>query len=74
MPHLPSPERVDAISHLCLDASRIMEDDSPALVLRLPSTAAEIEAPLATVRRAGEDLVALAKAAEVLLRRSSDAL
>lgn len=55
---------------MCLEAGRIMENESPALAMTLPSTLAELEARLATMRRAGEDILMLAIAAEAVLRRS----
>ena len=68
--HLDPPHRRhEVIASLCLEAGRIMEDESTDLALTLPASAASIAARLATARQAGEDIAALAAAAQVLLRR-----
>lgn len=64
-------EASELITALCLEAGRIMEDESPALAMSLPNVASEVAARLAAIRRAGEDIVALAAAAEVIIRRGS---
>ena len=73
-PHMPPPdpnrEHLDLMASLCLEAGRIMEDESPALALTLPESTTEIAVQLATARQAGEDIAALAAAAQVLLRRA----
>jgi hypothetical protein len=63
-------EHADLISGLCLEAGRIMEDESPALAMQLQDNAEVIRALVESARSAGQDVVALASAAEVLLRRS----
>ena len=56
-------------SELLLEAGRIMEDVSPVLALRLPSERALIAERLTYARVAGEDIVQLLSAAQVLQRR-----
>lgn len=59
----------ELIASLCLEAGRIMEDESPALALTLPASTKDIARRVANARQAGEDIAALAAAAQVLLRR-----
>ena len=74
---MPQPSEYvigDLIAGLCLEAGRIMANESPELALTLPASQRAIAARLAEVRQAGSDIVALVDAAEVLLRRGgSDA-
>ena len=65
----PPHEQLELISGLCLEAGRIMEDESPALALTLPVATQEVARRVANARQAGEDIAALAAAAQVLLRR-----
>lgn len=65
----PPHQHHKVIASLCLEAGRIMEDESTDLALTLPASAASIAVRLATARQAGEDIAALAAAAQVLLRR-----
>lgn len=69
MPPHPSPEHLDLIAGLCLEAGRIMEDESPALALILPESAVSIAERVVRIRQAGEDIAALSAAAQVVLRR-----
>ncbi len=69
MPQHPQLIRRDPISAICLEAGRIMEDESVALALTLPTSLRSLAECLATVHVAGEDIAALAAAAQVLLRR-----
>ncbi len=48
-----------------------MEDEGSALASRMPSSADGIASRIAKIRRAGEDIVAFAAAAEALARRSA---
>ena len=48
-----------------------MEDESTALALVLPASATLVDKRLAPARQAGEDIAALAAAAQVLLRRGA---
>lgn len=59
----------DLIASLCLEAGRIMEDESVALALSLPTLTSSIAEHLAAARQAGDDIAMLAAAAQVLLRR-----
>ena len=68
-PRDPNREHLDLIASLCLEAGRIMEDESPALALRLPASATLSAGRLTSALQAGEDIAALAAAAQVLLRR-----
>lgn len=70
MTHGVGAEQADLIAQLCLKAGRIMEDQSPNLALVLPETTEGIALRIAAVRRAGEDIAALAAAAEVIARRA----
>ena len=72
MPEYLARDVLELISGLCLEAGRIMENESPALALTLPMEAKQIADRLAAVHQAGEDIVSLAIAAEVLLRRAGD--
>ncbi|MDP3676490.1 MAG: hypothetical protein Q8R44_15560 [Novosphingobium sp.] len=65
----PLHQHHELIASLCLEAGRIMEDESPALALTLPGSTTGIAVQLATARQAGEDIATLAAAAQVLLRR-----
>ena len=56
-------------SELLLEAGRIMEDVSPRLALRLPIESALLLELLTCARGAGEDIVQLVSAAQVLQRR-----
>lgn len=67
----PHPHH-EVIASLCLEAGRIMEDESTGLALTLPASAALIAVRLATARQAGEDIATLVAAAQVLLRRGAD--
>jgi hypothetical protein len=67
----PRSEFAELIARLCLEAGRIMEDESPTLAMRLPGTDDGIAARLTAVRQAGEDITSLALAAEVLARRAT---
>ena len=69
LPH-PTRDCLDVIAGLCLEAGRIMEDGSPDMALTLPESTTKIAERLASARQAGEDITALAAAAQVLLRRS----
>ena len=64
----PQPHH-ELIASLCLEAGRIMEDDSPALALTLQESVVSIAERVAMIRQAGEDIAALAAAAQVVLRR-----
>ena len=68
-PRDPNREHLDLIASLCLEAGRIMEDESPALALRLPGSTTLTAERVERARQAGEDIAALAAAAQVLLRR-----
>ena len=72
MPEDPSRDLLELVSGLCLEAGRIMENESPGLALTLPQASAEIAHCIAMARQAGEDIATLATAAEVLLRRAGD--
>ena len=74
MPTTPTNEQLELIAGLCLEAGRIMEDESPALALALPFSTREVARRLANARQAGEDIAALAAAAQVLLRRGEPGL
>ena len=65
----PNPDIHRLISDLILEAGRIMEDDSPALALTLQESVVSIAERVAMIRQAGEDIAALAAAAQVVLRR-----
>lgn len=69
MPTDPTHAR-HLIQLLCLEAGRIMEDDSVDLALTLPVAQSEVEPRLAATRQAGEDIAALAAAAQVIRRRA----
>lgn len=58
------------IQLFCLEAGRIMEDESVYLALALPGAPLEVKARLAATKQAGEDIAALAAAAGVLWRRA----
>ena len=66
----PSTSR-ELIASLCLEAGRIMEDESVALALSLQTSTTSIAERLGIARRAGEDITTLVVAAQVLLRRSN---
>ena len=66
----PLHQNCELIASLCLEAGRIMEDDSVDLALTLPGAPSEVEARLAATRQAGEDIATLAAAAQVLWRRA----
>ena len=72
MPDEPTHELLELISGLCLEAGRIMENESPALALTLPPGSTDIGHRLAAVPQAGDDIPSLATAADVLLRRAGD--
>ena len=72
MPEDPTRDLHDVISGLCLEAGRIMENESPALALTLPQGSSEIAHRISAVRQAGDDIASLATAAEVLLRRAGN--
>jgi hypothetical protein len=59
----------DLIQQLCLEAGRLMEDSSVEAAHAAPALPIEINARLARLRQAAEDIAALAAAAEVLNRR-----
>lgn len=67
----PPHSHHEIIASLCLEAGRIMEDESPAMALVLPGATALINERLAAARQAGEDIATLAAAAQVLLRRGA---
>ena len=69
MPTHAHHEHLDLIATLCLEAGRIMEDESPGFALKLPESTTKIIARLQCARQAGEDIAALVAAAQVLLRR-----
>lgn len=69
MPSDPPHEPLDLVAGLCLEAGRIMEDQSPSLALSLPASTKEVARRLGNAWQAGEDIAALAAAAQVLLRR-----
>ena len=71
MPPHPTRECLDVIAGLCLEAGRIMEDGSSDLALTLPESTTKIAQRLASARQAGEDIAALAAAAQVLLQRGA---
>lgn len=74
MPTMPTAapyEHLNLIAGLCLEAGRIMEDESPSLALTLPASTTLTAERLATAQQAGEDIAALAAAAQVLLRRGA---
>ena len=58
------------VQRLCLEAGRIMEDESPTLAMSLPRSGDGIAARMACIRKAGEDIAALIGAAEVIARRA----
>lgn len=58
------------VQRLCLEAGRIMEEESPALAMALPRLGDDIAARLACARQAGEDIAALMAAAEVFAKRA----
>lgn len=68
-PRDPNREHLNLIASLCLEAGRIMEDESPVLALILPASTTKISSRLASAQQSGEDIAALAAAAQVLLRR-----
>jgi hypothetical protein len=59
----------DLVQQLCVEAGRLMEDTSVAAALAAPALPIEINARLARLRQAAEDIAALTAAAEVLNRR-----
>ena len=69
-PDPPHPHH-SLIASLCAKAGRIMEDESTALALVLPGSIALITGRLAATRQAGEDIAAIAAAAQVLLLRGA---
>ena len=69
MPQLPPCPNQDLVAGLCLEAGGIMEDESVALALTLPTSATSIAKRLEAARTAGDDIAALIAAAQVLLRR-----
>ena len=69
MPQQPPCPNQDLVAALCLEAGRIMEDESVALALTLPTSSASIAQRLEAAREAGNDIAALIAAAQVLLRR-----
>ena len=69
MPSYPQPTHRDLIASLCLEAGRIMEDESVALALTLLTSLKSLAERLATILQAAEDIAALAAAAKVILRR-----
>lgn len=60
---------MELIQRLCLEAGGIMEDVSADLALTLPASPEFINARVAQVLRAAEDITALANAAQALIRR-----
>jgi hypothetical protein len=70
MPHDTGSDFTDLVQRLCLEAGRIMEDESPALAMSLATDGHRLAAKLARARRAGEDIAALITAAEVIVRRT----
>jgi hypothetical protein len=69
MPRHPQPTHRALVVALCLEVGRIMEDESVAFALPLPTPHEKIAERLVIARQAGEDIAALAVAAQVLLRR-----
>lgn len=68
---MPEPELVDeALALLSVAIGTILEDHADAAVQAIPSDPDARAARFAALRRAGSDIVALAEAAEALLRRS----
>ena len=63
--------RKDLIAQLCLEAGRIMEDESLRCALALPTHEHAQTDYLGRIARAGEDIAKLAAAAQVLHRRFS---
>lgn len=59
----------DLITHLGLEAGRIMEDRSVELALKLPDKKDVQSERLDRAHRAGRDIVALVAAAQALQRR-----
>jgi len=62
----------ELIASLYLEAGRIMEDASPELALRIPTEGKLLNKRLHDARLAGEDVLKLISAAEVLSRRYID--
>lgn len=69
----PNPDIHRLISELILEASRIMEDESPDLALRLPLEPSLILERLTNAREAGDDVAQLMAAAQALHRRYAKA-
>lgn len=61
----------DLITHLYLEAGRIMEDASVELALTLPGGQRQRADRIDRLQQAGTDMVALATAAQALHRRYS---
>ena len=59
----------DLITHLWLEAGRIMEDSSVELALALPEQQQQRTERLERLHQAGTDIAALAAAAQALHRR-----
>lgn len=64
------PGIAELVQRLCLEAGRIMEDESPALAMAQPTSSDRLAARLIRAREAGEDIAALVAAAEVIARRA----
>jgi hypothetical protein len=64
-----SPDPLELIAHLCLEAGRIMEDTSCELALVLPLDDSAIGARLKMARDAADDILALIAAAQAVYRR-----
>jgi hypothetical protein len=69
MPADPPFSTSDLITHLCLEAGRIMEDSSVELALMHPDEQQQRTDRLERLHQAGTDIVALAAAAQALHRR-----
>lgn len=61
-------EEADLVQVLVLEAARIMEDTSPALAMRLPTSRPDREMALARLARAADAIHSLAVATQALSR------
>lgn len=71
MPNSPHDAGTDLIAALCLEAGRIMEDDSVVCALALPASHGEMTARLERLAQASDDITKLVAAAQVMLRRAA---
>jgi hypothetical protein len=70
MPKGPCTADSDLIAALCLEAGRIMENESVTCALAIPSADQELIGRLDQIAKAAADIAVLAAAAQVVHRRA----